>query len=339
MIRFRCEHCRQWLTIAETRAGKTGQCPLCRQATHIPQVAEAPPPAEAGSSSRSPRTSRPLAPGDVPLELVREPSKPDEHADQKVAFHCELQGLPPEASGPALQAVPEVVPPSRARLIDVLLYPVSFEGLVRIIIFALGMWIGGLFAALDDLLSSDARAIVLMVAWYLFLVWCIALYFAHCVFDSSKGGTRAPATWAGYVYTGGDLPSVMLLGAVAFCLGFAALYAAFTRDFGLYFWIAVSAGVFFLPMLLLACTLFGSREALNPTLIVTSIGTTFPAYLGLIARLALLAACAGLVHWDCRRLGLPRVLPYAADLYVLWIAGHLLGRFHLWQKDKLGWKL
>ncbi len=183
------------------------------------------------------------------------------------------------------------------------------------------------------------RTITLMVLLYLFIAWCAALYFAHCIFDSTKGGTRAPAIWSGYVYTGGDLPSMMLIGAVAFCLGFTALYAAVTRDLGLYFWILVSLGAFVLPMLLLACTLFGGAEALKPALIVASIAATLPAYLGLIIRLVLLAAFAGLVHWDAWWLGLPRLIPYAADLYVLWIAGHLLGRFYLRQKDKLKWDL
>jgi hypothetical protein len=335
MIRFRCEHCREWLTIAETRAGETGRCPFCRQATHIPQVSETPPPGESGSSSRSPGRSRPPAPGEVPLELVRESSKPDEHTDQKVAFYCEVQGPPSASSEPA----PALIPPSRARLIDVLLYPMNFEGLAGTGVLAVGLWLVGLFPALFYPVGHDARTILLMVVCYLFLAWCAALYFAYCIFDSSKGGRRAPAIWAGYVYTGGDLPSMMLLGAAAFCLGFVALYVAFARDLGLYVLIPASAGAFVLPMLLLACTLFGGREALNPTLIVTSIGATLPAYLGLTVRLVLLAAVAGLVHWDCRRLGLPRVFPYAAYVYALWIAGHLLGRFYLHQKDKLGWDL
>jgi hypothetical protein len=216
----------------------------------------------------------------------------------------------------------------------------SFEGLVRLVIVAFGLWIVGLFPILDYSLSHDADTIVAMVVWYLFLVWWAALYFGHCVFDSAKGGTHAPALWSeGYMYTGGDLPSMMLIGAVAFCLGLTALYGVFTRDFGPYFWIPVSAGVFFLPMLLLACTLFGNTEALNLAMILKSIAATLPAYLGLIARLLLLAALAGIVHWDSWRLGLPRIFPYAADLYVLWIAGHLLGRFYLRQKGKLGWKL
>ena len=191
----------------------------------------------------------------------------------------------------------------------------------------------------DPLSGDTVRVLTLMVVWYLFIAWCAALFFAHCIFDSAKGGTRAPALWSGYVYTGGDLPSMMLIAAVAFCLGFTALYVAFARDFGLPFWILASAGAFFLPMLLLACTLFGGAEALKPAPIVASIAATLPAYLGLIVRLVLLAAFGGFVHWDAWWLGLPRLFPYAADLYVLWIAGHLLGRFYLRQKDKLGWDL
>ena len=220
----------------------------------------------------------------------------------------------------------------------------NFDSLARIAIFALGLWIIGLFPMVFYPEAPPPpimiRTITLMVFLYLFIAWCAALYFAHCIFDSAKGGTRAPALWsAGYMYTGGDLPSMMLIGAVAFCLGFAALYVAFTRDLRLPFWILASAGVFFLPMLLLACTIFGGTEALSPAVLVTSIAATLPAYLGLIARLVLLAALAGLVHWDSWWLDLPRILPYAADLYVLWITGHLLGRFYLRQKDKLGWNL
>ncbi len=287
--------------------------------------------------------SKPPAPGDSPLELIRAPSEPDAHADRKAAFYCELQGRPPGASEPALQPAPAAVPVSRARLIDVLLYPMSFDGLAGIALFALGLWIVGLlpmvFYPESPPRTIMIRIITAMVLLYLFIAWCAALYFAHCVFDSAQGGTRAPAIWSGYVYTGGDLPSMMLIGAVAFCLGFTALYAAVTRDLGVYFWILTATGVFFLPMLLLACTLFGGREALKPTLIVTSIAATLPAYLGLIVRLVLLTTFATLIHWDSWWLGLPRVFPYAADLYVLWIAGHLLGRFYLRQKDKLGWDL
>jgi hypothetical protein len=167
----------------------------------------------------------------VPLALVRGPSEPDERADQKAAFYCAIQGPSPAAPGAVVSHGQEAAPPARARVIDVLLYPMSFEGLARTGLFALGLWFVGLFPALFYPIGHNARVIFLMVSSYLFIVWCAALYFAHCIFDSSKGGMRAPALWSGYVYTGGDLPSMMLLGAVALCLGFTALYAAVTRDF------------------------------------------------------------------------------------------------------------
>jgi hypothetical protein len=246
--------------------------------------------------------SKPPAPGDPPLELVREPSKPDERADQKVAFYCELQGPPHAASVPAVQHAPKATPLPHARLFDVLLYPMSFEGVVRMALSALGLWVVGLFPMVfypeSPPLYITIRIMMLMVLLYLFIAWCATLYFAHCLFDSSKGGTRAPAIWSGYVYTGGDLPSIMLMAVVAGGLGLAALYGAFMTNLSLSFWILAAALACVLPMLLLACTLFGGAEALKPALVVTSIGATLPAYLGLIVRLALLAAFAGLVHWD-----------------------------------------
>jgi hypothetical protein len=92
-------------------------------------------------------------------------------------------------------------------------------------------------------------------------------------------------------------------------------------------------------MILLAGTLFDDVEAWNPRLIVQAIAATLPAYLGLIGRLALLSLPAGTIHWVAWRQGLPSVLFYAVYLYVLWTAGHLLGRFYLRQKDKLQWEL
>ncbi len=325
MIRFRCEHCREWLTIAETPAGETGRCPLCRQTTRIPPTSE--------TLSAKERQ------GEQPLELLREPSSADDHESQKIEFYCETQGPAETASPPAVRRERELTPAPRARLIDVLLYPMTFDGLGTMVILALGLWIVRLFPTLDDSLAHDPDVTLLMVVWYLFLVWLAAIYFGHCVFDSAKGGTHAPDVWSGYRYTGGQLPSVMLMGAVVLCLGPAALCCICTGSLGLFFWMLALAGTFPLPMLLLACTLIGDAEALNPALIVTSITAALPAYLGLIAKLGPLLLFAVALYLDWCQWGLPRVFLYAIHLYLSWIAGHLLGRFYLRQKHKLGWDL
>ena len=339
MIRFRCEHCREWLSIAEARAGEMGMCPLCKQATRIPQAGEASPTAEDGHSSEPHPMSRQSAGGDRPLSLLREPSKPDEHESQKVAFYCETQGPAHAASRPVVHREPETVAPSRARLIDVLLYPMNFDGLAATVILALGLWGVRLFPFLFWSPWYDFRITGLMVTYCLFGAWCAAIYFAFCIFDTSKGGTRTPAILPGYAYAGGELPSFMLMGAVASCFCPAAFYRIFGGNMGLYFWVLASAGAFLLPMLLLACTLLDSVEAFDLRFVVRSITATLPAYLGLIARLALLLSLAGALHLDSWQWGLPRVFFYAAYLYALWIAGHLLGRFYLRQKDKLQWDL
>jgi hypothetical protein len=203
MIRFRCEHCHEWLSITETRAGETGRCPLCRRTTRIPATSE--------TSAAKDRQ------GERPLELLWEPSPPDEHASEKIEFYCETQGPAQTTGPPAVHREQELAPVSRTRLIDVLLYPMTFDGLGTMVILAFNLWVVRQFPTLFYPFSHDLRITMLMVVWYLFLVWWAALYFGHCVFDGAKGGTHAPAVWSGYRYTGGELPSVMLLGVVAHC--------------------------------------------------------------------------------------------------------------------------
>jgi hypothetical protein len=343
MIRFRCEHCREWLTIAETRAGETGQCPLCRQTTHVPQVSETPP-AEAELASRSHPVSKPPAPGDRPLTLVREAPEPDPHAREKVAFYCQLQGPPQMASGPAIRHGQEAIPPSRARLIDVLLYPMNLDGLARMAIFALGLWVlHWLILLLRPWIDFHmiSRGTLLLGFFWIFVASYAAQYFSYCILDSAKGGTRAPALAPLYTPGKGNGFSGLLIfaGALALCFGPAALYRLLAAAADWRFWGLVFLGVFYLPMTLLSGMLFDSIEGLNPVSIVRSIAATLPAYVGLVLRLILLLSPAAATYWISWRQGVPLIFSYAAYLYSLWIAGHLLGRFYLRQKDKLGWDL
>ena len=345
MIRFRCEHCREWLSIAETHAGETGRCPLCKQMTRVPQASETPLAGEADHPSEPHPMSRQSPEGNRALDLLREPSQPDEHESQKIAFYCETQGLVEATSRPVAHREPETVVPSRARLIDVLLYPMNLDGLARTMILALGLWIVHGLLTLIHYFPHDFRMIGAIVLWAGFFFFAVAgymaLYLSYCVFDSSKGGRRAPPISPVYTPNKGDLPAQLLLvvGGIILCFWPAALYRIFWGSRDLYFWVLASSGAFFLPMLLLASALLDGAEALSPVLIVRSIAATLAAYLGLVVRLVLLLSLAGAVHWIAWRWGLPPVLFYAAYLYVLWIGGHLLGRFYLRQKDKLLWGL
>jgi len=271
-----------------------------------------------------------------PLELVRGLSEPDPHAREKIAFYCETQGPVPAASQSAADQGQAVVPVPRARLIDVLLYPMSLDGLAVTVVFALGLWMIRLFAVFFRPWSYY-RVTLVMTFWGLFAAWCAANFFAICLFDSSKGGTRAPGVLPAYPYGGGDLGVPRLLGAIALGLGPSVLYYLFSGNLDWLFLLLALAGTFPLPMVVLAGTLIDSAEAFDPRLIARSIAATLPAYLGLNLRLALLAALGFALYLDAGLWRLPRVLPYAMLLYLLWIAGHLLGRFYLRHKDKLGW--
>jgi hypothetical protein len=215
----------------------------------------------------------------------------------------------------------------------------NLDGLAATVILALGFGMVRLFPILFQCPWNDVGMLMMTVTCVLVGAWCTTAYFALCIFDTSKGGARAPGALPAYPYAGGDLSPLLLMGAAALCPCPAAICWFLLGGISPYSWILALVGTFPLPMLLLACTLFGSTEAFNLRSMVRWISATRPAYLGLMARLASLLALAVALHLDSWYWRLPRVFFYAADLYLLWIAGHLLGRFYLHQKDKLGWDL
>jgi hypothetical protein len=311
--------------------------------TQVPQVGQVPPADPMDPPAQPHPMSRHTSQAGRPLELVRDPSEPDRHAREKIAFYCETQGPAPADSGVAVPEKPEPVPVSRARLIDVLQYPLNLDGLVHTLPMAFGLsLLHLLMSGLGPVFRGDVRGTVLLVSlalpWYYVIVSYAVLYFELCILDSTQGETRAPmvATWYWPIRLNPLVQLLLLGGAVILCF-VPALIGGALWGMTLRFWALAGLGVFVLPTLVLACTLCDGREAFNPVLIVRSIVATLPAYLGLLGRLTLLLASAGAFHWNASRWGLPRVFFYAGYLYSLWIAGHLLGRFYLRQKDKLGW--
>ncbi len=226
------------------------------------------------------------------------------------------------------------------RFTDALLYPANSDGLIQIAVAALGLWAVGLLGALlSPYLRYYAGLLVLMLR--IMIVGYVVFYVGHCVYDSSQGGRRAPSLSLINMPDKGDLLSQLLLlvAGVAMCFWPLGLYRAFVGRMDIWFWILAGAGAFFLPMTLLTGTLFDGIDALNPVLIIRSILVTFPAYLGLVVALAVILMTVGAVNWIFLRIFMPRVLSSAAYLYLLLMAGHLLGRFYRRQRDKLDWGL
>ncbi len=169
----------------------------------------------------------------------------------------------------------------------------------------------------------------------------IGWYLAECVYDSAKGGTRAPDTLTPGL---GDMWSRVSYLFAVYGLFFAppVVYYAFTRQidlilFGLVLWALV-----FFPMGLLAMVVLDSTTALNPFLLLGAILRTFGSYVGLlVVQLAITLATVLIVYtfigYRLSLLGFVMVL--APHFYVAMIQAHLLGRFYLRYAEELDWGL
>ncbi len=227
-----------------------------------------------------------------------------------------------------------------ARFTDPLVYPVNADGLVQIVVVTLGL---GVFRVLGpvfgQVLGPYSRVLVLIGE---IIIVCYLIFYAHyCIYDSSQGGRRAATISLAHTPDRGDLvwQLLLLVASVAVCLWPAALYRGVAGRPDAWFWVLAAAGAFFLPMSLLAATLFQGIDALNPVLIVRSILVTLPAYVVLVGELGLLAAFFLVIRWAVGQVRLPHVLATVAYLYLLLMGSHLLGRFYWRRKEGLGWGL
>jgi hypothetical protein len=131
----------------------------------------------------------------------------------------------------------------------------NLDGVARTVILALALW------ALHELIVvvypwstyAVSRVALLLGGLYCILVGYAALYFSYCVFDSSKGGARAPAILPIYAPDKSDLRSQFLLvvGGVALYLGPAAVYRLLAGRADVRFCVLAALGAFLLPMILL----------------------------------------------------------------------------------------
>jgi hypothetical protein len=230
-------------------------------------------------------------------------------------------------------------------LIDIFLYPFSLSGIIHIVIFI----VTPLLIGLVILRFLDVFHGVLSLIFYLLFVGYVFYYIGYCVFDSSRGGLRAPDV------TLCDSPDksefwsqiFLMIGAVAVCFFPVAIYYITTERTGLVFWLLSAVGVFFFPMVLLTAVLFDSVNAINPVMIVASIYRTFIPYCGLVLTFSVFA---GLIVSVISGLSyIPSIMDFLlgptficykiAFVYLTMVSAHLSGRFYLRYKKELNWKI
>jgi len=196
---------------------------------------------------------------------------------------------------------------------------------------------------------------LLAIAAYIILLGYLYYYLSSCVITAAKDERTAPDVSFENTPTTGDLVSRVLLffTSLLICFGPAVLYVFYfyiwpvARTWGPaeppdwrtdpVYWLLYGIGVFLFPMFLLAVAMFDSITGLNPLMIISSIASTFLPY----CVLALLFCAIGLLMNFIGRLqpGGLSLLTWGIDVYLMFIAAYILGRFFRRYEDKLNWEI
>jgi len=335
IIEFHCEYCDRKISAHKDQAGKKAICPKCKNTFIIPTALPS-------TSSENQVYSKDftvfvtdsthgLTLKDVPDEyklkngLAGRPEVSEENVDRKSEYDEDSKVEEPKYVGQ--RKLPW--------LIDILLYPLSIPGLLTMVVIVLGQ-------LLAVFLQICCLGSILQIIITLYTYW----YFCTCIRDSALGGLRAPETI-------GNMPSLgemlwqclRLLACGTFLFAPMIFYLSWlsisdTKKDAAIFFSLLALGIFFFPMGILAVVMFDSVRGLNPMLIVQSIIGTFFQYFGLV----LFIYCLGIIYTLILSVG-PQwgitayIFSNIIFIWMLLIAGHLLGRFYWRYENKLNWEV
>lgn len=317
----------------EASAGKTGRCPQCKKRMTIPSVPE--------PGLRLVRDPAPPDPQEASKPVVRGPSGRSIRAQR--AQEMEAYQRKQELLASPIPATSDHPDEQRQRgPLDLLLYPFGLTGtmtLVSIIGLAILLSLLGAVIPISLLFHSwlflmiDA-AVTLYIGWYL----------AECVYDSAKGGTRAPEILDADTSIGNMWSRVPYLLAVYIIYGLPpVLYQLWIRQSDAVFWALAVWAVVFFPMGLLAMVMHDSVSALNPLFLLGSIRRVCCPYLGLLVSLAVMAGLFVVLPAMLAPAPPPgavaavNLISLIAGAYGSFLFAHVLGRFYRRHRDRLDW--
>lgn len=374
-MEFHCTHCDCKLTVPETRVGKKGRCPKCRETLTVP----------------APEVERKGSLHDVKLLDLPKPDEaedPQGDSDESVAAYEQLSG----ALGGRLTDREEIPERKYPWIIDIFLYPLNLPAVTMLLICAgipfllrlMVIFFKGATGAMGILIIF--WVISLMIHWTitLLLVTYMFWHFCQCVRDSAEGQIRVAETlaqtpglgelaghtlrlifcallclapvialWTGasdvdqfrWILGGAGnffLPLVLPMEVLRHMAGAEQTIPLIgsIRSAGPAFWILWGAGNFLFPMLMLAMvireTFFGM---LNPIPIVRAILRTFFPYCALALACGLLSLSLSTIYYlilSPQYWHLAYLL-LALAFYQLMVMAHLLGRFFWKHQEKLDW--
>lgn len=335
MIKFSCKNCGQKFSVAEVYAGKKGRCPKCKNVVVIPKR-------QSPRSTTKPKNSaHDLSLLDVP-ESIRTQKKPASQTGQHDG--ASEAGEEPQRESLA-EAVEHTGRGNLSRITDIFLYPTSKPGLTNLAII---VGIPTVIAIVQQLLGPFALTLalprfIINVLIGLYMCW----YFAECVRDSAAGGMRAPEAFATADLAEMWSQSLYLVAFYLLLAGPAGFYHIFANKIDTVFWLLLAYGVFFFPVGLLAVIMFDSGAGFNPILWVASIFSTFFPYCGLVILISILALPIVVVmNVEVEDIPLPKAATLALGailactfVYIVFVVGHLLGRFYWRYQEKLNWEV
>ena len=339
MIKFNCDNCGRKFNVPENQAGKKGRCPNCRHVVVVPGPDDSTSFTDGSGLEANSKVS-----GIDPslFDIPQEKETAEESITQKQMPDESFEVLQePGESTEADEKISEDKTISRLPwFIDIFLYPFNFSGVIHLV----GLWL--LIFLLCPLvmarvgLGTEYAPIV-----YFFPVSYMLYYFTECIRYSASGHFRAPDFWMHPTDSDKwDCVSQLFVvaGSIAVCFCPVAVYYIATERSDLVYWLLLVCGGIYFPMVLLAVVLFDSFNALNPLLIVRSISSTFLPYCGLI--IILFAGSYICLKINSRFYSfhpLP-IVPFflrAIQLYMIFVAVGLLGRFHHRYEKKLNWEV
>ena len=330
MIEFQCDNCGWRFSVHASDAGKKGKCPRCGRATVIPGLEDSSSEANSGFSG-------------IDSSLFDIPKKKAEESIAQEQMSAEsFEGLEePEKGVSVNESEPEEVAIHKLPwFIDIFLYPFNSAGIIHLV----GLWL------LIFLLCPLVMAVVGLGTEYAPIVYFLPVayvlyYFTECTRDSTSGHFRAPDFWMHPTDSDRwDCVSQMfvVVGSIAVCFWPVAVYYIATERNDLIYWLLLACGGFFFPMVLLAAVLFDSFNAFNPLLIVTSILSTFIPYCGLVIILFVGSYICLRINSRFYSFHPMPIVPFflrAIQLYMVFIAAGLLGRFYRHWRDRLNWEV
>ena len=345
-MKFRCENCGAKLSVAGSRAGKTGKCPRCKQVVAVPLPAVEGVVAgtdDSGQGEIAPQSSAhdPLLLDVLPADARAGGSAAD--ADDTGAAYQRLQAL---QCGYVVKEPEE--PPQRRLpwIIDIFLYPLNTSGMTMLML-SVGIplvlrvllrfsWI--LMSQFGALLILNVLLIIAHWGTLLLFLLYVNWYACECIRDSAAGGIRAVDTTASTPGLGELLAqSFQLLVTAAVCMAPALIYLAKTHNTDGLFWIMYGIGGFLFPMALLAVVMFESLRALNPVLLLGSTLSAFLPYCALVVFSYILCLLIPVAGYCVVRIWTVGYLVLFLAFYQLLVLAHLLGRFHWKYQGALSW--